>query len=74
MSTSSVPVRLRRVLTRFATILNHTRAIAFWLAIALPFGYLPLLAIDSVTLHPLVLVALIGLHVVTLVLGHDYAQ
>ncbi|WP_246984959.1 hypothetical protein [Halorientalis marina] len=49
-------------------------AAAFWVAIPLPFLYIPVLAagVDS-RAEGLALLVLVGLHVVTLGLGHPYA-
>ena len=61
--------------TVLRSIEGPTRFVSFWIAIALPFVYLPLLARGlgdpSVTIT---FVALLLLNVVTLYLGHDYNQ
>jgi len=63
----SVPARLLR------TTLRTVTAIAFWLAVALPFCYLPLLAtgLDSATTQSAFGV-LLALNAVCLVFGHAH--
>lgn len=49
------------------------QALSFWLAIVLPAIYLPLLVATSVVaIDPAPILYVIGVHVVTLVLGHRY--
>lgn len=50
------------------------RFVGFWLAVALPFLYLPLLAGGLQGNEPVTFVALLGLNAVSLVLGHDHAR
>lgn len=58
---------------QIAPVLGRSlRAVAFWLAIALPFAYLPLV-IDGLTGQEAVaFVALLAVNGAALVLGHDY--
>jgi hypothetical protein len=48
------------------------RFVAFWVAIALPFLYLPLLAGGLHGTEPTVFVALVAVNLVALVVGHGY--
>ncbi|WP_253737106.1 hypothetical protein [Halohasta salina] len=48
--------------------------LAFWTAIALPLGYLPLFILDVGGLSIEMLVGLLVAHVVVLVVGHSYQQ
>ncbi|XVH32100.1 hypothetical protein ACNS7O_02650 [Haloferacaceae archaeon DSL9] len=50
------------------------RALAFWVAVTLPVGYLPLLAIDRIDLPMTVFLALLALNILALILGHDYGR
>lgn len=45
---------------------------AFWIAVALPVGYLPVLMVTSPAERVPTLVGLVGLHGVMLVVGHRY--
>ena len=49
------------------------RGVAFWTAIALTLAYLPIFAMLSTPLSIEQYTAIIGLHAVTLVVGHDYS-
>jgi hypothetical protein len=81
MSPSTTPsesTRLERVLPQAKRLLNSprdrlpVRAVSFYLAIGLPFVYLPMIAGGlSVENAPLVLL-LLAANAVTLVLGHGY--
>lgn len=57
-----------------ARLRASARGLAFWTAIALPFGYLPLFTLDIGGLSIEVLVGLLLAHVVVLVVGHSYRQ
>lgn len=59
----------------WSTLAWGIRAISFWLAIALPFLYLPLL-VDGLqgANHGLVFGALLALHVGALVVGHEHRR
>jgi hypothetical protein len=61
----------RRLWTRLTALVT---ALAFWVAIPLPFLYIPVLVqgVDG-RAEVVALLALIGLHVVTLGLGRPYA-
>jgi hypothetical protein len=55
-------------------VTTAVRAAAFWLAVALPVAYLPLLA-GGVAGNELVpFVALLATNLLALTLGHDYAR
>ena len=55
-------------------VTTAVRATAFWLAVALPVAYLPLLA-GGVAGNELVpFVALLATNLLALTLGHDYAR
>jgi formate-dependent nitrite reductase membrane component NrfD len=57
------------------SLLAPVRGIAFWIAIALPFLYVPLLAsgLESSAVR-LAFVALVVCNVVALLVGHPYAR
>jgi hypothetical protein len=50
------------------------RFVGFWLAVALPFLYLPLLVGGLSGEQPQVFVGLLGLNVLALLFGHSYAR
>jgi len=52
-------------------LLTSARGVAFWAAIALPFGYLPLFGLDMV-LSVEMFVLLLVINMVALVVGHSY--
>jgi len=62
---SSVPISTRHLLA-------SARGLAFWTAIALPFGYLPLFGLEVVDLSLETFVLLLVINIVALVLGHSY--
>lgn len=55
---------------------NQLRAsvcgIAFWTAVALPFGYLPLFTFETVPVSIELFVLLLMINVVALIMGHSY--
>jgi hypothetical protein len=53
-------------------LLTSARGIAFWTAIALPFGYLPLFTIETIQISVETFIVLLVINVVALVLGHPY--
>lgn len=58
------------VVRGFATVVQ---GIAFWTAALLPLVYVPLLFVDlGVVDFPVAIEAMVGLHVVALVVGHGY--
>lgn len=50
------------------------RCLGFWLSIALPLVYLPLLAGGLTGSQTVTFPALLGLHLLALYVGHDYAR
>ncbi len=74
----SLPPSLRRPLNRLPTgvsqLLTPARAVAFWTAIALPFGYLPLFALEMIALSPATFFGLLGLNMIALVIGHPHRR
>jgi len=56
-------------------VLSPIRAISFWIAVALPFLYLPLLAMD-LSSQPVIgaFLALLLCNAVTLLIGHPHLQ
>ena len=68
--------RLGRVVSRFPISTGHllasARGIAFWTAIALPFGYLPLFGFEMVDRSLELFVILLLVNIVALVVGHSY--
>ncbi|MFW6320757.1 MAG: hypothetical protein ACOC0Z_02810 [Halohasta sp.] len=52
--------------------MTSARGIAFWTAIALPFGYLPLFTVEAVQPSLETFVILFVLNAVALVVGHPY--
>lgn len=73
---SSVPnTALESVREQFGTVLVRSiEAVAFWLAVALPFLYLPLLVNGISGQEAAVFVGLLVANVVALVVGHDYRR
>lgn len=55
-----------------AVLVRSMEAVAFWLAVALPFLYLPLLANGTSGQEAVVFVGLLVVNVVALVAGHGY--
>ncbi|WP_177171920.1 hypothetical protein [Halohasta litchfieldiae] len=53
-------------------MLASARGIAFWTAIALPFGYLPMFGLEMVQLSLETFVVLLVINIVALVVGHSY--
>lgn len=64
--------RLHRLPVSSARLLTSARGIAFWTAIALPFGYLPLFTVEAVQPSLETFVILFVLNAVALVVGHPY--
>ena len=66
---------LRTAVRVGSTAVRPVRAAAFWLAVALPFAYLPMLAggLGSET-EQLTFVALIVANAVALLVGHDHRR
>ncbi|ATW87159.1 hypothetical protein halTADL_0343 [Halohasta litchfieldiae] len=68
--------RLGRLLHSFPLssgyLLASARGIAFWTAIALPFGYLPMFGLEMVQLSLETFVVLLVINIVALVVGHSY--
>lgn len=58
--------------TAAAHLLISARGLAFWTAIALPFGYLPLFTFDAVSLSLETFAFLLLINVVALIVGHPY--
>ena len=48
------------------------RGVAFWTAIALPFGYLPLFTFETVPVSIELFVLLLVVNAVALIIGHSY--
>jgi len=57
-----------------ARLRTSARGLAFWTAVALPLGYLPVFTLDIGGLSMETLVCLLVVHVVVLVAGHSYRQ
>ena len=57
-----------------ARLRTSARGLAFWTAVALPLGYLPLFTLDIGSLSMKTLICLLVVHVVVLVAGHSYRQ
>lgn len=75
MSSPSIdhPLSTDRFNSLIAPVRRQTRAAGFWGAIALPFLYLPLLAmgVDSVT-EATVILALLGLNLLAVLVGRGH--
>ena len=75
MSAPSIPAPIRRALrwpdikTQFVA---RARSIAFWVAVLLPFGYLPLVAVEQIRVSPVVFLCLLAVHIIALIAGHEY--
>jgi len=57
-----------------ASLLRSARGIAFWTAVALPFGYLPLFTLEMVELSLQAFVFLLLINIVALLVGHSYRR
>jgi len=55
-------------------LLRSARGLAFWTAIALPFGYLPLFTLEMIELTLEMFVLLLVINAVALVVGHSYRR
>ena len=68
--------RLGRVVSSFPISTRHllasARGLAFWTAIALPFGYLPLFGLEMVDFSLGTFVLLLVVNIVALLVGHSY--
>ena len=53
-------------------LLVSARGVAFWTAIALPFGYLPLFTLEPVQISLETFCVLLAINIVALVIGHSY--
>ena len=66
-----------RFIDRFVRqhLVEMLRRLAFWIAVVLPFTYLPLLfaGIDSVGMF-LAFISLVSLNVIALIVGHPYGD
>lgn len=60
--------------TLLAGAAESVQVVAFWLAAFLPLTYLPLFAVDLVGEYAVAFVALLALHAVTILVGHDYGS
>ncbi|MFB6191723.1 MAG: hypothetical protein ABEI11_00195 [Haloarculaceae archaeon] len=73
MSTSpSTPTLPGTDLEPVRSLVRPFQAAAFWLAIALPFAYLPALAVGFETAPVRIFAALLVANAVALVVGHGY--
>lgn len=48
--------------------------VAFWIAVALPFVYLPMIALGAATSYPLAFVGLLGANAIALAIGHGHER
>jgi hypothetical protein len=55
-------------------VAGPVRFVSFWIAVALPFCYLPLLLGGLGGGEAVAFAALVGVHVVSLLAGHDHAR
>ncbi len=55
-------------------LLRSAQGLAFWTAIALPFGYLPLFTLDVIELTLELFVLLLVINTVALIVGHSYRR
>ena len=84
MSNSTLPrdssSRLREVVdqqtlrTGASLVATPVRFVGFWAAITLPFLYLPLLFVGLEGTVARAFLALVGLHAVALLVGHNYGE
>lgn len=75
MSTDATPARSRPVPVRalVAPVWSTVRAAGFWLAVALPLTYVPLVALSPTpAADPLVLVAAVAVNLLALAVGHGH--
>lgn len=66
--------RARSVVRPTASIVERIRRVAFWTAIALPFLYLPMLAVGLDGVLAPVFVGLIACNALALFVGHPYMR
>ncbi len=55
------------------SLTSGVQRLAFWVAVVLPLAYIPILSSPVEKSELLALTALIGVHVVCLLAGHDYS-
>lgn len=75
MSTKNPPLsnNLPEIREQFTgTVARSVQAVAFWLAVALPFLYVPLVLNGFSGQEVVAFVALLAVNVVSLVVSHDY--
>ena len=69
------PVNVSEVLQRGVELLAQpVRFVGFWLSVALPLAYLPLLVGGLTGAQMVTFASLIGLHVLALFAGRNYAR
>ena len=71
MSTDAALVPPARALP-LAAVRRAVRALGFWLAVALPLAYLPLLSLPAVGGDPGLLAGAVGVNLVALAVGHGH--
>lgn len=71
MFTDSVTGPLGPVLP-LGAVRRAIRALGFWLAVALPLAYLPLLSVASVGEDPALLLGMLSANLVALAVGHGH--
>lgn len=74
MQSSPPPTRIVERIPSPEDINSQTQAAAFWASIALPALYLPLLWTGLSSGEVVLFLALVGVNVVALILGHDYKR
>ncbi len=54
-------------------LIAAVESIAFWIAVIIPFTYLPILAMDAfLPMKPLIFISLFGTNIIALLAGHNY--
>lgn len=54
-------------------LISVVESIAFWIAVIIPFTYLPVLAVGSfIPMKSVVFISLIGTNIIALLVGHNY--
>lgn len=71
---SASPFEFSVVETAVKKLLAPVQFVGFWSAIALPFGYLPLLYSGSISTSAEMLCLLFVLNLVAMVVGHGYKR
>jgi hypothetical protein len=69
----SVVGRLGRNPSKESRLISFVKSIAFWIAVIIPFTYLPVLAMEAfIPMQSGVFISLIITNIISLLVGHNY--